>query len=143
MLVHDLDGDGDSDVVTSLAAHHFGLSWFEQVREGEGISFVEHRVMDDEPSDSAHGVRFAELHALDLGDVDGDGLADVITGKRWWSHSDTGDPEPGWHRGPWPMTVADVLRAGADGYTATVERWARSVRETLDTEWPRSRRDDP
>src|SRR5215831_11525387 len=28
MLVTDVDGDGDADVITSLAAHHFGLSWF-------------------------------------------------------------------------------------------------------------------
>jgi hypothetical protein len=44
-----------------------------------------------------------------------------------------GDPEVPWYRGVWPMTVADVLAAGAQGYAETVERWARSVRETLDT----------
>ena len=26
-----------------------------------------------------------------------------------------GDPEVEWYRGNWPMTVADVLAAGADG----------------------------
>jgi hypothetical protein len=43
-----------------------------------------------------------------------------------------GEPAVEWYRGPWPMTVADVLAAGVDGYAAAVESWARSVRETLD-----------
>jgi len=44
----------------------------------------------------------------------------------------TGDPEVEWHRGCWPMTVTDVLAAGPDRYSETVERWVCSVRETLD-----------
>jgi len=96
MLVHDVDGDGDADVITSLAAHEFGLSWWEQVRKESGaIDFVEHRIMGDEPADNADGVRFGELHALALCDVDGDGLQDVVTGKRWWSHGAKGDPDGG------------------------------------------------
>jgi hypothetical protein len=45
-----------------------------------------------------------------------------------------GDLEAAWHRGQWPLTVADVLTAEAEqgAYGARVERWARSVRETLD-----------
>ncbi len=31
MFAYDVDGDGDNDVITSLAAHAFGLAWFEQV----------------------------------------------------------------------------------------------------------------
>src|SRR5436309_686524 len=31
-------------------------------------------------------VAFTELHALSLTDMDGDGLKDIVTGKRWWSH---------------------------------------------------------
>ncbi len=94
MLVDDVDGDGDNDVITSLAAHEYGLSWFEQVRVEGALTFVEHRFMDDEPADNAQGVCCSELHALELVDVDGDGLKDVVTGKRWWSHGHAGDPQP-------------------------------------------------
>ncbi|MBM3987665.1 MAG: DUF1080 domain-containing protein [Planctomycetes bacterium] len=94
MLVYDVDGDGDNDLITSLAAHEFGLSWFEQIHDDGALTFREHRFMDDEPSDNAQGVCCSELHALDLVDIDGDGLEDVVTGKRWWSHGDDGDPQP-------------------------------------------------
>ncbi len=30
MYAYDVDGDGDQDVITSLAAHDFGLAWYEQ-----------------------------------------------------------------------------------------------------------------
>jgi hypothetical protein len=33
------------------------------------------------------------LHALDLVDMDGDGLKDIVTGKRFWSHGHEGDPD--------------------------------------------------
>ena len=37
-----------NDVVTALAAHGFGLAWYEQKRDAAGeISFVEHMIMDD------------------------------------------------------------------------------------------------
>ena len=45
-----------------------------------------------------------------------------------------GEPDVDWYRGPWPVTVADALATGADGYIAAVERWARAVIETLDTQ---------
>jgi len=91
MYAYDVDGDGDNDVITSLDAHGFGLSWFEQQSVAGNISFVEHRIMDAEPGT----FHFAELHALDLVDLDGDGLKDIVTGKRWWSHGAQGDPMPG------------------------------------------------
>ena len=38
-------------------------------------------------------MKFSEIHAIDLVDMDGDGLKDIVTGKRFWSHGRTGDPD--------------------------------------------------
>jgi hypothetical protein len=45
-----------------------------------------------------------------------------------------GDPEVSWRRGGWPITAADVIAGGVDGYAGRVTQWARSVREVLDRE---------
>ncbi len=95
MLVFDVDGDGDNDVVTSLAAHGFGLTWYEHVRREGAVDFVAHPILGKTPEENAHRVCFAELHALALCDMNGDGLPDVVTGKRFWSHGQHGDPEAG------------------------------------------------
>ncbi len=84
MLVTDVDGDGDADVVTSYSAHGWGLAWFEQQEAG---AFVAHELMPAKPAPG----NVSELHALCLCDLDGDGLQDVVTGKRWWSHGPTKD----------------------------------------------------
>lgn len=93
MFAYDVNGDGLNDVITSLAAHAYGLSWFEQVKQGGAIAFKEHVIMGARHSDSPYGVKFSELHALDLVDMDGDGLKDIVTGKRFWSHGLLGDPD--------------------------------------------------
>jgi FG-GAP-like repeat len=61
------------------------------------ISWKMHMIMDS-PSASAEerktweetdkSVAFTELHALTMADMDGDGLEDIVTGKRWWSGSE-------------------------------------------------------
>lgn len=95
ILVYDIDGDGDNDVVSAIDAHGWGLSWFEQVkRNKDNIEFVEHRMMGDRSEEAKFGVAFSQPHALCLGDLDGDGLVDVITGKRRWAHGPKGDVEP-------------------------------------------------
>ena len=94
MYAYDVDNDGDSDVITSLEAHGYGLAWFEQIEKDGQIDFVRHLIMNERPEENAYGIAFAELHALDLVDMDGDGVKDIVTGKRWWSHGAEGDPDP-------------------------------------------------
>ncbi len=98
MGVYDVNGDGKADVVTSLNAHGWGLAWYEQKRDAQGnISFVQHMIMDDlgTEKENAGGVAFSELHATNFADMNGDGIPDLIVGKRYWSHNaDYLDPDP-------------------------------------------------
>ena len=95
MHVYDVDGDGDGDVITSLKAHDYGLSWFEQVVGDDGeIDFVEHAILPPVAEETLAGVQFSQPHAVELADVNGDGLMDIITGKRFWAHGPKGDADP-------------------------------------------------
>jgi hypothetical protein len=86
MYAYDVDGDGDNDIITSQAAHDFGLSWYEQIPKDGQATFREHVIMGSHPSENRYGVLFSELHSLNLADIDGDGLKDIITGKTYYSH---------------------------------------------------------
>lgn len=96
MGVYDVNGDGLADVVTALAAHGWGLAWFEQKRDKEGtISFAEHAIMGDFSTENAGKVTFSEPHAAVFADLDGDGIPDFIVGKRTFSHLESYlDPDP-------------------------------------------------
>ncbi len=86
MYAYDIDGDGDHDVITSLAAHDYGLAWYEQDSSGAQIVFREHLIMGKTPEQNHYGLVFTELHSLALADMNGDGLQDLVTGKTYWSH---------------------------------------------------------
>lgn len=95
MLTEDINGDGRPDVITSLVAHGYGVVWWEQLA-GEGEpQFQQHLIVGGpKTEESKHGVVFSQPHAVDFVDIDGDGLKDVVTGKRFWAHGPKGDPEP-------------------------------------------------
>lgn len=78
MVVYDFDGDGDNDVLSS-SAHMYGIWWHEQLPGGK---WQTHEI----------DKRYSQTHALELVDINGDGLMDFVTGKRWWAH---GGKDPG------------------------------------------------
>ena len=91
MYAHDFDGDGDNDVVAAPRAHGHGLYWFEHVKKDGAITFVDHPIMDplagSAPEANRYGVSFSQPHSMDLVDMDGDGVKDLVTGKRYWAHN--------------------------------------------------------
>lgn len=95
MLVYDINGDGRNDVITSWDAHGYGLTWYEQSRDGDVIGFNEHVLVNTSEADNPHGVKFTQIHALVPADMNGDGLTDFVTGKRFWAHGPLKDAEPG------------------------------------------------
>eukprot|EP00913_Durusdinium_trenchii_P013358 g12539.t1 len=94
MFACDVDGDGDNDVITALNAHGWGLAWFEQISAGGKVSFRKHTIMGSRDEEKRYGVAFSQPHALALADINGDGLRDIVVGKRRWAHGPKGDIEP-------------------------------------------------
>ena len=98
MFAYDFDGDGDNDIYSSEAAHAYGQAWFEQAKsdDGKSITWKRHLITGQKAEDNPYGVVFSQAHAAQLADIDGDGVKDLITGKRWYAHNgrDPGGDEP-------------------------------------------------
>lgn len=94
MFAYDVDGDGRRDVITSLDGHGWGLAWFRQNSDTRKGMFTQNTIMGDRSEIAQYGVAFTQPHALDLADIDGDGLNDIVVGKRMWAHGPNGDVEP-------------------------------------------------
>jgi hypothetical protein len=92
--------------------HDFGVYWLEQQRTDASSepTFVVHTI---------DTTTVSEMHALELADLDGDGVPELVTGKRWYAESPPTN-DPGWndpallvyyaiHRSaPCPVAGADV-----------------------------------
>jgi hypothetical protein len=103
MFAYDVDGDGKPDIISS-SAHKFGIWWHQQrAGNGDNPSFLTHVLFKD---------LFSESHAMHCVDINGDGLKDLVTGKRWWSH---GRNEPGADK-PAVLYWFEAKR-GSDGMT--------------------------
>jgi hypothetical protein len=83
MYAADLSGTGKMDVLAT-SAHHFGIWQLKNRGDANEPNF--------EKVDLFPGL-LSETHAAHFVDVDGDGLKDLVTGKRWYSH---GKREKGW-----------------------------------------------
>lgn len=95
MFVYDVDGDGLSDVITSWHCHRYGLVWYKQVKAPQGdITWEQQVILSPNPNMDSDEFRPSQLHAIELVDMNGDGLKDILTGKRYWAHGPTGDVEP-------------------------------------------------
>jgi hypothetical protein len=84
MHVYDVNADGLADVLSS-SAHRVGVWWHEQRKKADGgAEFVRHTIDES----------FSQSHSLMLADINGDGVKDLVSGKRFWAHGPAGDVNP-------------------------------------------------
>ncbi len=81
ILGRDFDVDKRTDIVWGMG-HNFGLYWLRQAAGAEGK-----REWKKEDIDT----KFSQVHTLLFADLDGDGDAELVTGKRVYAH----EVEPG------------------------------------------------
>jgi hypothetical protein len=82
MFTYELEGNGKAGIISS-SAHKFGIWSYRQKPGKDHPNFVK---VDLFPQ------LVSETHSMWCVDLDGDGLKDLVTGKRFWSH---GKNEPG------------------------------------------------
>jgi hypothetical protein len=107
MFAVDLDGDGRNEIVTGIAAHGFGLVYYKAVNEA-ATDFARFDIMTDDWTTSPVGIAVSQLHAMAIADINGDGIPDIVTGKRWWAHA---HQDPG-HEQPATLLWLETKRIG-------------------------------
>ena len=85
ILAYDVNHDGRMDLVYGQG-HGYGLYWLEQSGTADHPMWIRHTIDES----------FSQSHALLLADIDGDGVPELITGKRYRGHSgmDPGSYDP-------------------------------------------------
>jgi len=85
VLVHDVDGDGDSDIIYGFG-HDYGLFWLEQTKNGGQRAWEKHLIDDS----------WSQPHFMLMADLDKDGKDELLTGKRYYAHNgnDPGENDP-------------------------------------------------
>ncbi len=95
MYAADVDGDGDQDIVAANWSHGWGIAWYEQTAPG---AFTKRQFSgsNSQADIQKYGdVYFSEPHSLQVADMNGDGVPDVVTGKMRFAHPIAyGDPDP-------------------------------------------------
>ena len=61
----------------------------------------------EQPQDNDYGIVFSQPHAAYLADMDGDGIKDIVTGKRYWAHNGHDPDERGARVIYWYQTKRD------------------------------------
>jgi len=85
VLVFDVDGDGDSDLIYGLG-HNYGLFWLEQKNDSGQRTWEKHLIDDS----------WSQPHFMLMADLDNDGKDELLTGKRYYAHNgnDPGENDP-------------------------------------------------
>jgi len=120
ILVHDVDGDGDNDLIWGRG-HRYGLYWLENGGSLEDSGAAKKSEVRDQKSESGRkwvwrtiDTTWAQPHSIFLADLDGDKKPELVAGKRYMGHE---GKDPGEY---------DLLCAYYYNFDPKLKTWARN-----------------